>query len=131
MCALYMLFKNSTFPINCAVTGSPPTTYYSYICVGLPRRFVSRSKASCLTLGGIAKRILNSTTPCWWVHIYGLSPTWAKALSSDPSSTRLWARRPVGSGTYSKLLGSHLQDIEDHGVVALAGIVAALALQRV
>lgn len=37
----------------------------------------------------------------------------------------------ISSVTYSKLLGTHFQDIEDNGIVALAGIVAALALQRV
>ena len=50
-----------------------------------------------------------------------------------PPPSFLW-RGPAShtcSDTYGKLLGSHFQDIEDNGVVALAGIVAALALQRV
>lgn len=52
--------------------------------------------------------------------------------SDPPSSTPLWSPATrIRSATYSKLLGSYFQDIEDNGIVALAGIVAALALQRV
>lgn len=50
-------------------------------------------------------------------------------LSTDPTPAP--ASTHIRSVTYSKLLRSHFQDIEDNGVIALAGIVAALALQRV
>lgn len=62
----------------------------------------------------------------------GCFPPEQKAPCSEPSSTWSWCPAThISSATYSKLLGSHFQDIEHNGVVALAGIVAALALQRV
>lgn len=53
-------------------------------------------------------------------------------LSAAPCHTPLWCPDThISYVTYSKLLGTHFQDIEDNGIIALAGIVAALALQRV